>query len=198
MYKYASPKNFYTQQDKLSWNLSGTISPSTAPPDKGAAEIMTNGVVTTAGKTGQSGNGYMAATIASTLSIPIGAADIFLSGQFDKYGSVTTGSVTYQKGSSTSLSAGAESLLSEKITLTPYARLRINAASSYSIGTNIAANNDFDLGMSITNDISNSTSVRIGAEYNVVNDYAVTYANGNKLSFSGKGYTFTLSSMFFF
>ncbi len=39
------------QQDKISWNVLGSISPSTAPSDPSSSEVVTNGTVTQAGKT---------------------------------------------------------------------------------------------------------------------------------------------------
>lgn len=186
------------QQDKVSWNLLGAISPSTAPSDPSTSEVVTNGTVTQAGKTGQSGNGYMTTTIASTISLPIGAVDVFLNAHFDNYGERTRAGVTYKRGSSTSFTVGLENMVGEKITLTPYARLNFDAASSYSSGTNIAANSGYDFGFKVTNDVSKNVSVQAGAEYTVMNDVAVTYVNGDKNNFSGKGYTFNLSAMFFF
>lgn len=186
------------QQDRASLNLLGAISPSTAPSDQGTTEVVTNGTVTTTGKTGESGNGYKTITVAATLSVPTGAADVFVRAQFDNYGERTKAGVTYKRGSRTSFLVGIENMVNEKITITPYANLDLNSASSYSSGTNIASNNSYDLGIKVTNDLSKNVSVRVGAEYNVVDGQAITYSNGSKFYFSGKGYTFGLTTMFFF
>lgn len=189
---------FDKNQDKISWNVRGTISPSTAPSDSGTSEIVTNGTVTQAGKTGDSGNDYMTTGLASTISLPTGAGDIFLAADFQNYGERTRAGVTYKRGSSSSFTVGLENMVGESITLTPYANLNFDAASTYSTGTNIAANSGYDFGFKVTNDLSKNVSVQAEAAYTVMNDVAVTYANGDKWSYSGKGYTFSLSAMFFF
>lgn len=186
------------QQDRVSWNMFASFSPSSAPSDDGTTEVKINGVVTTAGKAGKSGNGYTTTTIGSTLSIPAGDMDVYLSGEFKNYGDKTDAGVTYKKGGSSSLSVGVESMVGEKVTLTPYARLNMDAASSYSDGTDVAASNGYDLGILVTSDISKSVSVQVGAEYQVVNDSTVTYSSGDKFSISGNGYGLSLAAMFFF
>ncbi|MBI3480860.1 MAG: hypothetical protein HY016_10990 [Nitrosomonadales bacterium] len=186
------------QQNNLGWDLFGAISPSTAPSDPATSEIVTNGTITQAGKDGQSGNGYMTTTIASAISIPIGIGDFFLAAHLNNYGERTRTGVIYKRGSHTSFSAGLENMVSEKITLTPYAKFNFNAASTYSNGTNIAANSGYDLGFKVTNDLSKNVSLQARLEYTVTNDIAVTYANGDKWNYSGKGYIFDLSAMFFF
>lgn len=186
------------QQDKVSWSLLGAISPSTASSDEGTSEVVVNGTVVQTGTSGQSGRGSRSAIIDSTISIPTGIGDAFLSADFRNYGESTSTGVTYKRGSHTSFTVGLEKMLGETITLTPYANLNFDAASTYSDGTNFAANSGHDLGLKVTNDLSKNVSVQAGAEYTVMNDVAVTSSNGDKWNFSGKGYTFDFSAMFFF
>lgn len=185
-------------QDEVSWNVQGTISPSTAPDDDAISEVVVNGAVIDPGKTGDSGNGYMTTGIASTLSIPTGTGDVFLAANFYNYGDRTKAGVTQKRGNSTSFTVGIESMAGETITFRPYARLNFDAASTDSDGTHIAASDGYDFGLIVTNDVSNNVSVQVGAEYNVINDVVLTFPTGDKLSASGNGYNFNLSAMFFF
>lgn len=185
-------------QDKVSWNVIGTISPSTAPDNDAIPEDVFNGTVIDPGKTGDSGNGYMTTGVASTLSIPTGSGDVFLAANFYNYGDRTKAGVTYKKGSSTSFTVGIESMPGETITFRPYARLNFKAASTDSDGTNITASDGYDFGLIVTNDVSNNVSVQVGAEYNVINDVVLTSPTGDKFRLSGNGYNFNLSAMFFF
>ena len=185
-------------QDRISWNVGGAISPSTAPDDAAIPEDVFNGTVISPGKTGDSGNGYMTTGIASAISLPTGAGDVFLAAKFYNYGERSRTGVTFNRGNSTSFTIGIESMTGETITFTPYAALNFDAASTYSDGTNIAASDGYDLGLRITNDISKSVSVEVEAAYNVINDQSVIYSNGDKLNFSGNGFTFNLSAMLFF
>ena len=185
-------------QDQVSWNVTGTISPSTAPDNDAIPKDVLNGTVIDPGKTGDSGNGYITTGIASILSIPTDTGDVFLAANFYKYGDRTKAGVTEKRGRSTSLAVGIESMAGETITLRPYARLNFDAASTHSDGTHIAASDGYDFGIIVTNDISNSVSVQLGAEYNAQNEFAITFPTGDKLSASGNGYTFSLAAMFFF
>lgn len=184
-------------KDRMSWNIVGVISPATAPSDDPTTQVTTNGVVTTAGKNGQSGAGYMTTSLASTVSIPTGAGDVYLAFRYDNNGEKTSAGVVSKTGSFTTFTAGIENMVGDRITITPYAQYLTQAAGYH--GTTVyAANSRYNFGLNVTNDISKNVSVTVGAAYNVRGDLPVTYAGGDKLNFSGNGYTFTASTMLFF
>ena len=183
--------------DQISWNVSGIYSSASAPSDDPVAQSSTNGTVTTAGKDGQSGRGYASTSFASTLSIPTGAGDVYLKAQYDKYRDKITAGVLSNVGSLTSITLGMENIVGADITLTPYAKYMMQA-DGYNGTTILAANTKYDLGVNVTGDLSNSVSVAFGAAYNVWGDQSRIYANGDKYNFFGHGYTFTLSTLFFF
>jgi hypothetical protein len=185
------------KQDRVSWNIKGKFSPSVAASDAGVTEVKTNGSVTTSGTATKSGKGYTTTSISSALSIPTGAGDLFLAVTYSEFGEKIKSGVKSKNGSDTSIMLGIESLVSDRTTLTPYGRY-ILTASGYDGTSNSSASSSFDVGLALTNDISKNLSIGILAEYNVINEVAVNYANGDKFSFKGNGYTLNLTTMFFF
>ncbi|HUX92027.1 MAG TPA: hypothetical protein VMV48_15170 [Gallionellaceae bacterium] len=185
------------QKDSVSWNAVLLITPSTASSDAAVAEVTTNGTVTTAGKTGGYGNGYLTTAIASTVSVPTSVGDIYLSGRYTTYGEKTTAGVALKSGAKMAITFGIEKMIGDKTTVSPYVRL-ISQAAGYSGTTTFATNTAYDLGLNLTNDISKNVSVNVGAEYNSIGDNLTNYANGDKLTLSGSGYALSLSTQIFF
>lgn len=185
------------QQDRVSWNVYSKFSPAAAASDQGITEIKTNGSVTTAGTTSKSGNGYTTVSAGSTLSIPTGAGDIFLGAMYSDFGEKSTSGVKSKNGSRTDIEFGIESMLGDRTTLTPYVRYTMRS-SGYNGTNNSPASSAFDIGLGLTNDVSKNLSVGILAEYNVLNERVVNYANGDKFSYTANGYTLNLTTMFFF
>lgn len=183
--------------ERISWNVAGIYSPANAPSDSPVAQITTNGVVTTVGKAGQSGKGYLATSFVSTVSIQTGVGDVYFTVQYDNNREKVTAGVVSKVGNFTSGTVGIEKMLGDKTTFSPYAKYTMQVAG-YNGTVIFSESSKYDLGLNVIYDISKNASVAVGAVYNLRGEQFETSAIGDKSSYSGNGYTLLLSTMFFF
>ena len=191
----------YLLADKKDGNMGlvvyGTFSPATAASDAPVTEVKTNGAITTAGVAGKSGNGYTTTRIGTTVSTPVSIGDVFFGFDYSIYGEKTTNGVTSKNGAEVDFQFGVESKVSATATIRPYVRIT-SVGSGYSGADQNASYSGYDLGLTAINDVSKNVSLSVTGEYNSINNVATNYANGNKFSYSGTGYSLGLRGMFFF
>ncbi len=190
-------KIFDKEQDKLSWIVGGGFIPSTAASDPGTPQITTNGVITTKGVTGKSGNGYTTTIIGTLVSIPSAIGGVYASILNYTYGSKTTAGVAYQRGSDIVVELGTEYMLNDVTTVTPFLGF-VNTASSRHGTSTTAASSSTIIGVALTQDLSKSLSLQGSISSYTTSNVVTTYGNGDVLTLGASGYQFNISAKFFF
>ena len=187
------------EKDNMGMIVSLLFSPPSANSNADVTETKTNGVVTTTGITGGSGNGYTVTNIGTAISFPFMdvSGDIYSALNIIENGTKTVSGVTSNVGNEVQLELGVEKPITEKTILHPYVRFNSNR-SGYSGTTQISSYTSYDMGVEFINDLSKSISIRLIGEYNLLRNVSVNYANGDAWTYSGKGYTFGLGGSFFF
>lgn len=185
------------QKDQMSWTVQGIIQPSYASSEAATTEVQTNGVVTTAGKTGTSGNSYTTTALKTTLSVPVTSGDLFVGVGYTSYGEGNLSGTVFKNGTNTSVTLGIETMANDRVTVTPYVKYSMTA-SGYGGTTTISNYTEYLFGVSVTNDVNKSLSLKIGAEYTALNDLTYTYSNSDKVTYSGNGANLNLSALIFF
>lgn len=185
------------QQDSLSWLISATYQPSSAPYGAATAQQTQNGVVTTQGVTGQSGNGYSESTLKTVFSVPTGLGDAFLQLQYQINGSRTSGGVVTTNGNMTAASAGIEIPYGDATTFMP--EISIASIASGTSGTTIYQPYTAEtIGILTTQDFSKHFSLQLYLTYNIFNSEVSNFANGDTFTFSGNGPEGYIKGLFFF
>jgi hypothetical protein len=187
------------EKDNMGMIVSLLFTPPSANSNGDITENRTNGVITTPGVTGGSGNGFTVTNIGTVISFPFlhGKGDVYSALNIIQNGTKTVSGVTSNVGNLVQLEFGVEKPITEKTILHPYGRINSNRGG-YSGTTQISSYTSYDLGAEIINDVSKRLSIRLIGEYNLLGNISIDYANGDVWTYSGKGYTLGFGGSFFF
>ena len=174
--------------------LYGSVSPAMTPGYAPIPEIKTNGVLTSGGSNGGSGNDYTTIRIGSTVSMPVYIGSAYFNIEYI-YGFVT--SIAMPHGTDAQLTFGVEHNFGDSATLRPY--ISASAIGSSYYGPNLSASySKYDIGAVFINDISPRFSLEYKAEYSTLNNEVIYYANGNVITLATNSFTLGVQGIFFF